>query len=110
MDDCFLGVYYSSTGLEGLALTGCCLYCKFAESYWLDKDGEKHIPPKPSFGDMHIYCHNPEKGQGIQCYAISFIRCSVFERDNDERIQRRIKFFSQFPRFKAHAEMIAQRP
>ena len=109
MDDCFLGVYYSSTGLEGLALTGCCLYCKFAESYWLDKDGKKHIPPKPSFGDMHIYCHNPEKGQGIQCYAISFTRCSVFERDTDERIERRRTFFSQFDRWRVHAELIAQR-
>lgn len=91
-------------------MSGCCLYCIHAQAFWIGPDGKKHLPPKPSFGDMHIYCHNPEKGQGIQCYAISFIRCSVFERDNDERIQRRIKFFSQFPRFKAHAEMIAQRP
>lgn len=55
-------------------MSGCCLYCKFAE-----------------------------------CYPISFTRCSVFERDTDERIERRRAFFSQFDRYRVHAELIAQR-
>lgn len=90
-------------------MTGCCLYCKFAESYWVDKDGNKRRPPKTSFGDMHIWCHSPQKGQCIQPYPISFTRCSVFERDTDERIERRRQFFSQFERYRVHAELIAQR-
>ena len=81
-------------------MSGCCLYCKFAESYWIDP---------VAFGDMNIFCHQPEKGAGIECYPISFTRCSVFERDTDERIERRRTFFSQFDRYRVHAELIAQR-
>ena len=55
------------------------------------------------------YCHHPDKGAGIECYPISFTRCSVFERDTDERIERRRAFFSQFDRYRVHAELIAQR-
>lgn len=91
------------------SMTGCCLYCKFAESYWIDPAGNVRRPPKASFGDMHIWCHQPEKGAGIECYPISFTRCSVFERDTDERIERRRAFFSQFDRYRVHAELIAQR-
>ncbi|WP_279173224.1 hypothetical protein [Parasutterella excrementihominis] len=109
MDDCFLGVLYRCAGLEKVSMTGCCLYCKFAESYWVDKAGKRHVPPVFSFGDMHIWCHQPKKGGGIECYAISFTRCSVFERDTDERIERRRAFFSQFDRYRVHAELIAQR-
>lgn len=58
-------------------MTGCCLYCKFAESYWIDPAGNIRRPPKVSFGDMNIYCHHPDKGAGIECYPISFTRCSV---------------------------------
>lgn len=90
-------------------MSWCCLYCKFAESYWVDKAGKRHVPPVSSFGDMHIWCHNKQKGGGIECYAISFTRCSVFERDTDERIERRRAFFSQFDRYRVHAELIAQR-
>lgn len=91
------------------AMTGCCLYCKFAESYWIDPAGNIRRPPKASFGDMNIYCHHPDKGAGIQCYPISFTRCSFFERGTDERIERRRAFFSQFDRYRIHAELIAQR-
>ena len=42
-------------------MSGCCLYCKFAESYWVDKEGNKRRPPKASFGDMNVYCHHPDK-------------------------------------------------
>jgi hypothetical protein len=91
------------------AMTGCCLYCKFAESYWIDPAGNIRRPPKASFGDMNVYCHHPDKGAGIECYPISFTRCSVFERDTDERIERRRAFFSQFDRYRVHAELIAQR-
>ena len=91
------------------AMTGCCLYCKFAESYWIDPAGNVRRPPKASFGDMNIFCHHPDKGAGIECYPISFTRCSVFERDTDERIERRRAFFSQFDRYRVHAELIAQR-
>lgn len=90
-------------------MMGCCLYCKYAESYWIDRKGKRHLPPKSSFGDMHIFCHNPKKGEGIQCYAISFTRCSVFEQASDERIERRREFFSRFDRYHLHAELIAQR-
>ena len=90
-------------------MSGCCLYCKFAESYWIDPAGNIRRPPKASFGDMNIYCHHPDKGGGIQCYPISFTRCSVFERDTDERIERRRAFSSQFDRYRIHAELIAQR-
>lgn len=86
-------------------MTGCCLYCKFAESYWIDPAGNIRRPPKAS----NIYCHHPNKGAGIECYPISFTRCSVFERDTDERIERRRTFFSQFDRYRVHAELIAQR-
>ena len=47
------------------AMTGCCLYCKFAESYWIDPAGNIRRPPKASFGDMNIFCHQPEKGAGL---------------------------------------------
>lgn len=90
-------------------MTGCCLCCKFAESYWIDPAGNIRRPPKASFGDMNVYCHHPDKGAGIECYPISFTRCSVFERDTDERIERRRAFFSQFDRYRVHAELIAQR-
>lgn len=90
-------------------MTGCCLYCAHAASYWIDSQGKKRVPPVPSFGDMNIFCHQPEKGAGIECYPISFTRCSVFERDTDERIERRRRFFSQFDRYRLHAELIAQR-
>lgn len=90
-------------------MSGCCLYCKFAESYWIDREGKERRPPKSSFGDMHIWCHQPQKGAGIQPYPISFTRCSFFEPDTDERIERRRTFFSQFERFRVHAELIAQR-
>lgn len=109
MDDCFLGVSYRNSGLEETPMTGCCLYCKFAESYWVDKWGKKSRPPAESFGDMNIYCHHPDKGAGIECYPISFARCSVFDLDTDERIERRRQFFSQFERYRVHAELIAQR-
>lgn len=88
---------------------GCCLYCIHAQAFWIGPDGKKHLPPKPSFGDMNIYCHHSKKGAGIECYPISFTRCSVFERDTDERIERRRVFFSQFDRYRVHAELIAQR-
>lgn len=90
-------------------MSGCCLYCKYAESFWIDREGKYHRPPKSSFGDMNIWCHQPEKGAGIECYPISFTRCSVFERATDERIEKRIDFYSKFPRFRTHAELIAQR-
>lgn len=90
-------------------MTGCCLYCKFAESYWIDPKRNIRRPPKASFGDMNIFCHHQNKGAGIECYPISFTRCSVFERDTDERIERRRVFFSQFDRYRVHAELIAQR-
>lgn len=90
-------------------MSGCCLYCKFAESYWIDPAGNIRRPPKSSFGDMNVYCHHPDKGAGIECYPISFARCSVFDLDTDERIERRRQFFSQFERYRVHAELIAQR-
>lgn len=90
-------------------MTGCCLYCAHAASYWIDSQGKKRVPPVPSFGDMNIFCHKSEKGAGIQCFPISFTRCSFFERDTDERIERRRAFFSQFDRYRIHAELIAQR-
>ena len=90
-------------------MTGCCLYCKFAESYWIDREGKHHRPPKSSFGDMNIFCHQPEKGAGIECYPISFSRCTVFEQAGDEQIQRRRDFFSKFERWPSHAQIIAQR-
>lgn len=90
-------------------MVGCCLYCAHPASYWIDGAGNKRVPPVKSFGDMNIYCHHPYKGAGIECYPISFTRCSVFERDTDERIERRRTFFSQFDRYRVHAELIAQR-
>lgn len=90
-------------------MSGCCMYCIHAQAYWVGSDGKKHLPPKQSFGDMNIFCHQPEKGAGIECYPISFTMCSVFERDTDERIERRRAFFSQFDRYRVHAELIAQR-
>lgn len=92
-------------------MTGCCLYCKFAGSGWFSsKDGTNHVDKYLDFYKaMNIYCNNPITGMDGQCFQISFVRCSLFERDTDERIQRRIDFYSKFPRFKAHAEMIAQR-
>lgn len=90
-------------------MVGCCLYCAHAASYWIDGAGNKRVPPVKSFGDMNVYCHHPDKGAGIECYPISFTRCSVFERDTDERIERRRTFFSQFDRYRVHAELIAQR-
>lgn len=90
-------------------MSGCCLYCKFAESYWVDKEGNKRRPPKASFGDMNVYCHHPDKGAGIECYPVSFARCSKFERTTDEQIQRRREFFSKFERWHSHAQIIAQR-
>ena len=111
MDDCFLGVSYRNSGLEETPMTGCCLYCKFAGSGWISsKDGTNHVDKYLDFYKaMNIYCNNPITGMDGQCFQISFVRCSLFERDTDERIQRRIDFYSKFPRFKAHAEMIAQR-
>lgn len=44
-------------------MSGCCLYCKYAESFWIDREGKYHRPPKSSFGDMNIWCHQPEKGR-----------------------------------------------
>ncbi len=79
-------------------MSGCCLYCIHAQAYWIGSDGKKHLPPKQSFGDMNIYCHHPDKGAGIECYPISFARCSVFEQAGNEQIQRRRDFFSQFER------------
>ena len=90
-------------------MSGCCLYCIHAQAFWIGPDVKKHLPPKQSFGDMNIYCHHPNKGAGIECYPISFTRCSLFERATDERIQKRIDFYSKFPRFRTHAELIAQR-
>lgn len=90
-------------------MTGCCLYCAHAASYWIDAQGKKRVPPVKSFGDMNIFCHHPDKGAGIECYPISFTRCSVFERDTDERIERRREFFSRFDRWSTHAQIIAQR-
>lgn len=90
-------------------MTGCCLYCKFAESYWIDPAGNIRRPPKASFGDMNIYCHHPDKGASIECYPVSFARCSVFEQAGDDQIQRRRDFFSQFERWPSHAQIIAQR-
>lgn len=90
-------------------MSGCCLYCRFAESYWVDKEGNKRRPPKASFGDMNVYCHHPDKGAGIECYPVSFARCTVFEQAGGEQIQRRRDFFSQFERWPSHAQIIAQR-
>lgn len=36
--------------------SGCCLYCAYAASYWIDGSGNKRVPPVKSFGDMNIYC------------------------------------------------------
>ena len=90
-------------------MVGCCLYCAHAASYWIDGAGNKRVPPVKSFGDMNIYCHHPDKGAGIECYPVSFARCSVFEQAGDEQIQRRRDFFSQFERWPSHAQIIAQR-
>ena len=90
-------------------MTGCCLYCKFAESYWIDPKRNIRRPPKASFGDMNIFCHHQNKGAGIECYPVSFARCSKFERTTDEQIQRRREFFSKFERWHSHAQIIAQR-
>nr|DAK83253.1 MAG TPA: hypothetical protein [Caudoviricetes sp.] len=89
-------------------MTGCCLYCAHAASYWIDSQGKKRVPPVPSFGDMNIYCLHESRGPG-ECYPISFTRCSVFKRAGDDQIQRRREFFSQFDRWRAHAQIIAQR-
>lgn len=88
-------------------MSGCCLYCKFADYYWIDKDGKKQNVPPSSFGCMHVFCLLPGRGPG-ECYPL-YHTCSGFIQDSDERNQRRRKFFSQFPRFKFCAELIAQR-
>lgn len=92
-------------------MSGCCLYCKYAGSGWISsKDGSIHVDRYDDFyRAMNIYCNNPERGMDGQCFQISFTRCSVFERDTDERIERRRTFFSQFDRYRVHAELIAQR-
>lgn len=30
-------------------MTGCCLYCKFAESYWIDPAGDEQIQRRRDF-------------------------------------------------------------
>lgn len=87
---------------------GCCLYCAHAASYWIDGAGNKHVPPKTSFGDMNIYCLHESRAPG-ECYPISFARCTRFKRAQDDQIQRRRAFYSQFERWHTHAQMIAQR-
>lgn len=90
-------------------MSGCCLYCIHAQAFWIGPDGKKHLPPKQSFGDMNIFCHHPDKGAAIECYPISFSRCSSFKQAGGDQIQRRREFFSQFERWPTHAQIIAQR-
>lgn len=87
---------------------GCCLYCAHAASYWIDGAGNKRVPPVKSFGDMNIYCLHESRAPG-ECYPISFARCTRFKRAQDDQIQRRRAFYSQFERWHAHAQMIARR-
>ena len=89
----FLG---SFSQLEAVVMTsGCCLYCAHAASYWIDSAGNKRIPPVKSFGDMNIYCLHESRAPG-ECYPISFARCTRFNRAQDDQIQRRRAFYSQF--------------
>ena len=89
-------------------MSGCCLYCKYAESFWIDREGKHHRPPKSSFGDMNIWCQHPQK---CGCYRISYTNCTHFKRIEDERrIQRRRDFFAQFEGFRLQAVLIGQRP
>lgn len=92
-------------------MSGCCFYCKYAGAGWISsKDGSIHVDRYDDFyRAMNIYCNNPVTGMDGQCFQISFTRCSLFERATDERIQKRIEFYSKFPRFRTHAELIAQR-
>lgn len=76
---------------------GCCLYCAHAASYWIDGAGNKRVPPVKSFGDMNIYCLHESRAPG-ECYPISFARCTRFKRAQDDQIQRRRAFYSQFDR------------
>ena len=76
---------------------GCCLYCAHAASYWIDGAGNKRVPPVKSFGDMNIYCLHESRAPG-ECYPISFARCTRFKRAQDDQIQRRRSFYSQFER------------
>lgn len=89
-------------------MTGCCLYCIHGASYWVDANGKKHVPPASSFGCMNIFCLHESRGPG-ECYPISFARCTRFKRAQDDQIQRRRDFFSQFERWPSHAQIIAQR-
>lgn len=89
-------------------MSACCLYCAHAASYWIDASGKKHVPPVSSFGDMNIFCLHESRGPG-ECYPISWSRCSRFKPAGDDQIQRRRAFYSQFDRWHAHAQMIAQR-
>lgn len=92
-------------------MSGCCMYCKHAGAGWIStKDGSIHVDRHDDFYKaMNIYCNNPATGMDGQCFQISFTRCSLFERATDESIQKRIEFYSKFPRFRTHAELIAQR-
>lgn len=89
-------------------MVGCCLYCAHAASYWIDNEGKKRVPPKTSFGDMNIFCLHESRAPG-ECYPISFARCTRFKRAQDNQIQRRRAFYSQFDRWPSHAQIIAQR-
>lgn len=92
-------------------MSACCLYCKYAGAGWIStKNGSINVDKHDDFyRAMNIYCNNPVTGMDGQCFQISFVRCSLFERATDERIQKRIEFYSKFPRFRTHAELIAQR-
>lgn len=82
----------------------CCLFCKFPEAYWVSGlTGEKNYPPPTSFGDMNMFCQHPQKSG---CYRISYTNCTHFLRDTEDRIRRRIKFFSQFKGWKVQSEII----
>lgn len=87
---------------------GCCLYCSHAAAYWIDGAGKKRVPPVSSFGDMNIFCLHPKRALG-ECYPISYARCGMYERAQDDQITRRRAFYSQFERWPTHAQMIAQR-
>lgn len=87
-----------------------CLYCEYAASYWVRKrTGEKIKSNKAWFALMNVFCNHPAIGGNGQCLPISWSRCGVYKRAQEDVIARRIDFYKKFDRYKAHASIIAQR-